>query len=96
MKKKGLLTILLLIAIISSIKAQTVLSQDFESGVPPSGWVAVKASGSGNDWTTVSSGSAHGGTGAAEYEFDATEAANAWLISPGVSLTAGVLYTITY
>jgi M6 family metalloprotease-like protein len=72
-----------------------VLTQDFEGGaIPPSGWVSTKGA-TGNNWS-LNTGAAHGGTYAARYIYHATQAATAWLISSGVSLTAGVTYNISY
>jgi hypothetical protein len=72
----------------------TLLSEGFESGIPPTGWVNLKGA-TGNLWANLSLGSAHGGTKAAEYKYTSS-AATAWLITPGYALTAGVAYTITY
>ncbi|MEI7595531.1 MAG: choice-of-anchor J domain-containing protein [Bacteroidota bacterium] len=79
----------------NSIAQTTILTQNFEGSFPPTGWANING-GSGNSWVSLSSGTAHGGTGAAEYLYNYSNAANAWLISPGVSLTAGTTYTIKY
>lgn len=92
----ALIVIILTLLTSSNTQAQvTVLSEGFESGTPPAGWVNLNG-GTGNTWANVTSGSAHTGTKAAEYKYHATNAANAWLISPGLALTAGTTYTITY
>jgi len=86
----------LLLGFVLDVQGQTtILSQDFEGSIPPTGWENLKT-GSGNLWTTDNSGVPHGGNGAAEYLYNYDYAANAWLISSGVALTAGVTYTITY
>ena len=67
-----------------------------ESGsFPPTGWANLQG-GSGNLWTIVSYGTAHGGSYAAEYQYNSSYAANAWLISSGISLIGGTTYTISY
>jgi len=92
----ALIAILLTLILPSNTKAQvTVLSEGFESGtVPPTGWVSLNT-GSGNLWS-LNSGSAKTGTYAAIYMYNRDYAADAWLISPGYALTAGITYTITY
>ena len=76
----------------------TVLAEGFEGGSIPTGWVSVNE-GTGNLWTvpyTVTGTPAtHGGTGAAEYRWNTTQAATAYLITKAVSLTAGVTYTVS-
>jgi M6 family metalloprotease-like protein len=73
-----------------------VLTQDFEGGtIPPSGWVNLQG-GIGNLWSINSYGTSRTGSYAAEYKYNSTNAANAWLISSGVSLTAGTTYYIYY
>lgn len=79
-----------------NVQAQvTILSEGFESGIPPTGWVNLNG-GSGNVWANFTSGTAHSGTKAAECKYHATNTAAAWLISPGIALTAGTVYTISY
>ena len=76
---------------------QTLLTQDFEGGTfPPAGWVSLRQGTTSNYWTTINDGSAHGGTGAAEYTYNATAAGKAYLITPGIPLVAGSTYTISY
>lgn len=73
-----------------------LLSEGFENTVfPPTGWGRLNG-GTGNNWNTFIDGSAHTGTKAAEYKYYTSSAGNAWLISPGLSLTAGTTYTITF
>jgi len=79
------------------VKAQTsLLSEGFENTTfPPTGWVKLNG-GTGNNWNNIVDGSAHAGTKAAEYKYFTSSAGNAWLISPGIALTAGTTYTITF
>ena len=74
-----------------------VLTEDFETSpyVPPTGWANLNG-GLGDVWSTSSYSSAHSGTYAAEYKYNSANAADAWLISPGLNFTAGSIYTIKY
>lgn len=89
--------------------SQPKLDEDFESGVfPPSGWTLVN----GNpkpayDWTyngdaalvyvdsTKQNYPTYSGNGSMVYETD-TINANAWAITPALSLTNGISYTISF
>jgi len=73
-----------------------ILSEGFEGGAIPAGWVSVN-SGTGNLWTVPAAlnGTARTGTKAAEYLYNTSQAANAYLITSGVNLTGGVTYTIS-
>ena len=75
----------------------TLLSQGFENaGVIPTGWANVQG-GTGNLWSfSAFYGSSRTGSYCAEYKYNSSNAAKAYLISPAVSLTAGVTYTISY
>ncbi|HNW68862.1 MAG TPA: choice-of-anchor J domain-containing protein [Bacteroidales bacterium] len=72
-----------------------VLTEDFETSVPPTGWANLNG-GLGNVWTTSSYGTAHGGSSAAECKYNSSNAADAWLITPGLNFTTGSVYTIKY
>jgi hypothetical protein len=90
--------IILFIALTQNGAGQTitVLSEGFEGGaVPPAGWANLQG-GSGNMWAVQSYGVSHTGGYAAECIYNATFPANAWLISPGLSLTGGITYTLSY
>ncbi|NVO01303.1 MAG: hypothetical protein HXX09_01240 [Bacteroidetes bacterium] len=67
-------------------------TQGFET-FPPTGWTMINA-GSGNAWIT--STSSHSGVRAIQYTYNVSNAGNAWAISVGHSLTAGITYTISY
>ncbi|HNS12786.1 MAG TPA: GEVED domain-containing protein, partial [Bacteroidia bacterium] len=71
-------------------------SEGFEAGLP-SGWTVLQG-GTGNLWTitTSPSGSAHGGSGVAQYLYNSTEDANTWLITDAFNLVAGATYTIEF
>jgi len=90
-----------LVWLISQAQSQNLLTEGFEGTFPPTGWAVINA-GSGNDWNknnaTFTDGpyAARTGTGAAIYEYHATNNANAWMITSGVSLTAGTSYTISF
>ena len=72
-------------------------SEGFEEGgsFPPTGWANLQG-GTGNLWTISSYGTANAGSYAAEYKFNSTNAAKAWLISSGINLIGGTTYTISY
>lgn len=83
----------------------TIMTQGFESGTPPAGWANLINGTTSNYWGTanyVNTTSAttapgpHTGTGVAEYDYNLSYAAKAYLISPGLSLVGGTTYTITY
>ncbi|MFM7014723.1 MAG: hypothetical protein ACKOX3_00195, partial [Bacteroidota bacterium] len=67
-------------------------SQGFESW-PPVSWTFINA-GSGNQW--ASSTTARTGSGAMSYTYNSTYAANAWALTNGQSLTAGITYTVSF
>ncbi|WP_460560821.1 PKD-like domain-containing protein [Ferruginibacter profundus] len=72
----------------------SVLSEGFEGGIP-AGW-AILNGGTGNNWTIGPvNGTARTGTKCAEYNWNSTNAANTYLITGGVTLTAGVTYTVS-
>ena len=74
-------------------------TEGFESGVTttgttvPSGWTFINA-GSGNQWTSTTT--SHSGTGAMNYIYNGSNAANAWAITQGVYLVAGQSYAISF
>ena len=68
-------------------------TEGFES-FPPSGWTMLNA-GSGNSWTSAS-GSAHTGSLGIRYAWNSTNAANAWAITPQLSLLAGQTYNVSF
>jgi len=98
---------LLLIAAItlSSVHAQTLLSEGFETGssFPPNNWTRINA-GSGNNWERNDLGTfgdgpyafANTGTKSMLVEYNVTSAADAWMISPSLAMTAGTTYSISF
>lgn len=92
----SLITTTLLSLKISETDAQTfLLSESFESATfPPTGWVNLQG-GTGNLWNRTNELSS-AGSFSARYLTNATNAANAWLISPGINMIGGVTYTISY
>src|SRR5579871_940108 len=80
------------------VTSGTVLTQGFEGTFPPTGWTLLNNASSSQNWAALGAGTAHGGSGAAEYNTGnfSPNPASAYLISPGVSLIAGSTYTITY
>jgi hypothetical protein len=89
---------LLLVAAVNGRAQTVILAQNFDSGggfIPPGGWWSLQQGGS-NLWTTMTNGTSHSGSFAAEYIYNPTLPANAWLMSAGCSLIGGVTYTITY
>ena len=89
---------LLLVAAVNGRAQTVILAQNFDSGggfIPPGGWWSLQQGGS-NLWSTMTNGTSHSGSFAAEYIYNPTLPANAWLMSAGCSLIGGVTYTITY
>jgi hypothetical protein len=75
--------------------AGTLLAESFDpTTFPPTGWV-LQNLGSGNSWTRGTANT-HSGAGVAQYLYNSSAAANTWLISRGVALTAGTQYRISY
>ncbi len=69
----------------------TLLTEGFEAGALPTGWIITDADGDGNNWEFDNSGSltTHGGTGAATSASWATNplTPDNWLIAPAVDLS---------
>lgn len=99
---------LLLIAAItlSSVHAQTLLSEGFETGntFPPTNWTRING-GTGNNWERNDLGTfgvdgpypyANTGNNSMLVEYSLTSAADAWMISPSLSMTAGTTYSISF
>ena len=81
----------------SGLNAILNYSQGFET-YPPAGWTFINA-GSGNTWvasTTLTTPTPHTGANAMAYLFNTNSAANAWGITPGQNLVAGITYTISF
>lgn len=73
----------------------SVLTEGFEGGAIPTGWVSLNG-GLGNLWYVPQTlGTARTGAGAAEYRWNTANAANAYLITKAVTLTAGTTYTVS-
>jgi hypothetical protein len=82
-------------ATVNVLPAGTMLMESFDNTTfPPTGW-RVENLGSGNVWQR-STGGPHSGVGSAYYPYNSTYAANTWLISAGVTLTAGTPYRLSY
>lgn len=72
----------------------TVFSEGFDSTMPPGlppGWTRSKIS--GNDWKTDAAGCSES---ALLYPNNASEAADSWAYTPGISLAAGVNYALEF
>jgi hypothetical protein len=69
-----------------------ILNEGFESGVvPPGGWTRV-ASDVSYSWKLMTVGTPHGGTYAADVEYDPAPAAqDEWLLSPVINACTGTL-----
>lgn len=97
---KKIYSLLLFLFVITAGKSQVLLTETFEGTFPPSGWTSLNA-GTGNSWqgsdATFTDGpyAAFAGSKAMIYEYNAN-AANAWMISPAVAMTAGQAYSITF
>ncbi|MBL7783883.1 MAG: T9SS type A sorting domain-containing protein [Saprospiraceae bacterium] len=86
---------LLLLLFVQGVYGQLV-NEGFDGTFPPSGWTIINA-GSGNNWAKTTDVSyVISGTGSAYYAYNSTFAANAWLFTPGVSLTAGQIVDFSF
>ncbi|MEI2748137.1 MAG: GEVED domain-containing protein [Ferruginibacter sp.] len=77
----------------------TVYTQGFET-FPPAGWTFINAGTSPNQWAGLTNalfpGAAHTGNAAMYYNWDASNAANAWAFTPAQTLAAGQTYTLKF
>ena len=95
MKIKSLLTFLLFSSVFLSSRSQIILSESFENAFPPTGWIVVN-NGFGNSWSLMPSGYALSGTKCMQYASNNSFAADTWIFSPNLALTAGVTYRLSY
>jgi len=72
----------------------TILSEGFESGVPPTGWTIIDNNSDSYKWSQSST--YHSGSYSMYYAYNSSSAANDWAITKSLSLTAGVTYTISF
>ena len=78
---------------VTTVPASVAFQETFDGAFPQSGWTFINA-GTGNAWTsTVTTAQ---GAGAINCTWNGTNAANAWAITPGVALTAGVPYKVRF
>jgi uncharacterized repeat protein (TIGR01451 family) len=75
-----------------SAGSTTLLTEGFETAVPPAGWAEYATLATGWQWGTTGStgsrGGPHSGTYFAWHNDDSTGADNAWLVSPALSIPA--------
>ncbi len=102
---KFYLFVFLFFGFVSESGAQILVSEGFEgSTFPPAGWTRINASTTGgrNWFATDDAGlerpdyPPRTGSKAMVYEYSGTSAANAWMITPSLNLTAGKSYTIGF
>lgn len=89
------LSLVLLLGVCSGLSGQTLLwTQDFAS-TAPTGWTVVNA-GSGNNWSLTATGDPYSGTYHMRYQWNSSYAANTWAFTPGIAMTAGRDYYLTF
>lgn len=74
-------------------------SQDFEAVTPPAlpPCITTENAGTGNDWLTVNAPPGYGFNNVTmEYPYNSSNAANAWFYTPGINLTAGTSYRLSF
>lgn len=96
MRIRLLLFILLLVGL-SPLRAQVIISESFEQGVPPPGWTRFNA-GLGNEWTLMPSNSGYqlSGTRCMQYPASSSFPGLAWIFSKPIRLETGVSYRLSY
>jgi hypothetical protein len=77
----------------SARNINTIFNEDFEGSFPTTNWTYIN-NGTGNSWT--SSTTAKSGTKAIQYSFNSINPADAWAISPSISMIAGNTYDIRF
>jgi hypothetical protein len=102
--RRNLFFVLLLLACFGEAKSQVLLTEGFEgSTFPPTGWTRINA-GSGFDWKASDDASFtdgpytfhHGGTKSMVCEYNASNASNAWMITPSITAVTGGVYQVTF
>ena len=84
----------------SNVYTPSTYSQTFESGVVtsgtvvPTGWTFINNGTGPNQW--IASTTAHLGSGAMQYSWNGSNAADAWAITHGMYLVAGQSYTVSF
>ncbi|HRS49726.1 MAG TPA: choice-of-anchor D domain-containing protein, partial [Candidatus Cloacimonadota bacterium] len=97
MKKIALfvLSLALMLGVFSGLTAQTLLWTEDFGATAPTGWTVVNA-GSGNNWSLTGTGSPYNGSYNMQYQYHSTNAANTWAFTPGIAMTAGNDYYLTF
>lgn len=76
--------------------SQLPYQEGFEgASFPPTGWTVLNVNADPKTWVSSSS-APNSGTKHASYPYSTTLAANDWLVSPGINLTAGKTYRVVY
>ena len=89
------LSLALALGVYAGLFGQTPLwTQDF-ADTAPAGWTVVNA-GSGNDWSLVATSNPYSGTYHMQYTYNSTNDANTWAFTPGIAMTAGRDYYLTF
>lgn len=107
---KGCYLLLLFLAPLFYAQSQTLLTENFEDAVfSPAAWTLINGNApAGRNWARNTDANleyvklkktsypAFQGSGSMVYEFSSDVSANAWAITPSVSLASGTSYTITF
>lgn len=94
---KKLLLLILILLMINTISAQTLLTESFDADWPgSSGWTVI-SNGPAAGWVQHPySWNAYLGAGCASYYSNCTEAADSWALTPDIALIAGNTYAIEF
>ena len=97
MKKIALfvLSLALMLGVFSSLTAQNLLWTEDFGATAPTGWTVVNA-GNGNDWSLTATGYPHTGSHHMQYGYNNYNPANTWAFTPGIFMTAGNDYYLTF
>ncbi|MEO0131842.1 MAG: FlgD immunoglobulin-like domain containing protein [candidate division WOR-3 bacterium] len=98
MSNKYIAVVATIMALLTIGYADTLLLENFDSVTPPnlpSGWVVIDDNSDGKTWG-LSTSHPHTAPNCLRYVYSRTNSANDWVFTPGLTLEAGVTYTVEF